>query len=378
MALFKRRSGPRGRTAAIPQRSRQHSLLGWRVTAQAVFGLTALALAISALLAIALWLVLAPADIGLSLPWRILIAITAVAAAALLLHWLWLPPSEAPGVAVTRGELPALFEVLDRHCAALGIEPLDHVLIGSDMNASVVQLPELGLWGRLRTTLVVGMPLLLSVSPLQFEAILAHELSHLALQRRTAGAWAAQLRAWWHRVLLGIDDNGSVPARMAAVVLSHHASSYLFDAVRLTHLEEFEADQCAAALVGPESLAEALVEVAQKERFMREEYWDAVMTQFEYPGAGEPILPFRTMAAGLSLGYHRTEMAGNMGELFDHAQSLELHPRLIERLAALQVGPLSVVTEGPSAADRYLGAVASKLACRLDRAWCMALAPCCR
>ena len=50
-------------------------------------------------------------------------------------------------------------------------------------------------------------------------------------------------------------------------------------------------------------LAASLLELAMKERYLREEYWDAVMSQFEFPDDGEGILPFGTMGIGVSLGF---------------------------------------------------------------------------
>lgn len=359
-----------------PPRAPSQRWLGCRLTVQACIGLVSLATAIVGLLSFALWLACGPFD-----PWmpeRVFIALGAMLLAVLLLSWLWRPPMDVGGLELQRGDSPELFGLIDRCAQHYRVRPVDRVLIGSDMNAGVVQLPDLGLWGRLRTTLVIGLPLLHSLSVAQLEAILAHEFSHLALQRRSLPAWAAQLRAWWHRVLIEIEDDGSPVARIASKLLARHADHYLIDAVRLAHLEEFEADAGAASLVGAQRLGEALIEVALKERYLREEYWDAVMNQFEVREPVQPILPFRTMGLGVSLGFRRTEAARRMPDLLEYAPGIELHPRLIERLAALQVAPCSLVEGAPSAADECLGDAAASLALRLDRAWCMALEPCCR
>ncbi|MCB1916726.1 MAG: M48 family metallopeptidase [Rhodocyclaceae bacterium] len=358
------------------RRRRRQQRLTAMLTLRAGFGLAALAALVFAVLAFGLWF--AFAGNGEQFALRIVAALALVFAAGQLLSWLWQPPSEIAGVTLSRVESPGLFDELDRLCAHYRLAPIDRVMIGSDINATVVQLPELGLWGRLRTTLVVGLPLLHSLSPEQLRAILAHELSHVALQRRLFAAWAAQMRAWWHRVLMAMEEDQTVVGWSATRMLAWHAYDYLLDSVELAHLEEFEADGAAADIVGAQCLGGALIEVAMKERYLREEYWDAVMSQFEYPAQGGPILPFREMGVGVALGFRRSEQAGRMGELLQAAPGLELHPCLNDRLAAIQVAPHSTFGRGPSAADRYLGKTASDLACRLDRAWCMALAPCCK
>ncbi len=365
-------------TGPVPEvrRSSTQRWLTFVLTARAALGLSLLAALIVAVLSFALWF--AFAGNGELFALRIVTSLLLLSAAGLLLTWLWQTPSEIAGVTLSRQQTPELFKELDRLCETSRLPPIEQVMIGADMNAAVVQLPELGLWGRLQTTLVLGLPLLHSLDADQLRAILAHELAHLDLQRRPLAAWAAQLRAWWHRVLMAIYEDESGFGWLVTRLLGGHADRYLIDSVRLSHLEEFEADAGAARIVGAQCLGEALIEVAMKERYLREEYWDVVMSQFEYPQLGAPILPFRAMGVGVALGFQRTEQAGRMGELLQTTPGLELHPSLIERLDALQVAPRSVVERGPSAAESYLGEAASGLACRLDRAWCMALAPCCK
>ncbi|MCB1906060.1 MAG: M48 family metallopeptidase [Rhodocyclaceae bacterium] len=357
------------------RRHRRQRRLTLLLTLRAVAGLSVLAGLVFAILAFGLWF--AFAGNGEQFALRIVAALALVFAAGQLLSWLWQPSSEIAGVTLSRLEAPGLYDELDRLCVYYRLAPIERVMIGSDINATVVQLPQLGLWGPLQTTLVVGLPLLHSLSPEQMRAILAHELSHLALQRRQLAAWAAQSRAWWHRVLMAMEEDQTVVGWLATRLLSWHAYGYLIGSVELAHLEEFEADAAAAEIVGAPCLGEALIEVAMKERYLREEYWDAVMSQFECPGQGGPILPFREMGVGVALGFRRSEQAGRMGELLQADPGLELHPCLNDRLAAIQVAPYSIFAKGPSAADSYLGEAASDLACRLDRAWCMALAPCC-
>lgn len=366
-------SGP-GVPAPVRNPAQRRLAIG--LTLQALLGLGTLSGCVVGLLACALWVAFSGS--GQYFILHIIAGLATLMAAGYLLTWLWQPPSEISGVLVVREDSPELFKSLDRMCAIYRVKPVDRIMIGADMNAAIVHLPELGLWGRLRTTLVIGLPLLHSLDPQQFRAIIAHELSHLAYQRRPMAAWAAQWRAWWHRVLIAVQDDETLVGWAVASLLSRHADSYLLQSVRLSHLEEFEADAGAAALVGAEAFGAALIELAMKERYLREEYWDAVMSQFEFPEVGRGILPFGTMGIGVSLGFQRSEQSGRMGELLELDPGLDLHPSLTERLDALRVAPHSPVRNGHTAAETYLGPVASGLACRLDRAWCMALSPCCK
>lgn len=377
LAMYLRPLADHGITAAqqAPQRTPEQRLLLCRLTLAAGIGVFLIGGAIFGLLSFALWFAFGDAEHGRLL--HVGVSLIALSGAVQLLAWWWAPPGEASGVELSREDCPELFLLLDRYARRFGTGRFDRVLLGADMNAALVQVPEFGMWGRLRNTLVIGLPLLHSLSAQQFEAILAHELSHLALQRRPGGGWAAQLRAWWHRLLMQVDEDRSVPARLLGWLLAPHAAAYLVGSVRLAHLEEFEADRSAAGEVGAQALAEALIEVALKERFLREDYWRAVMTQFDYDERIAPMLPFRSMGLGVARGFLRPEEAGHLEALLEQHEGLELHPQLCERLSALQVGPSTLLASAPSAAERYLGDALGALGARFDRAWCDAIAPCC-
>jgi hypothetical protein len=83
---------------------------------------------------------------------------------------------------------------------------IDHVWITPEMNAAVLQRPRWGFLGRIETHLLIGLPMMHSVTCPQLVAVLAHEFAHLAVQRKGVGKHGALLRAWWLRALDRIGD----------------------------------------------------------------------------------------------------------------------------------------------------------------------------
>ncbi|WP_446011790.1 M48 family metallopeptidase [Candidatus Electrothrix sp.] len=84
-----------------------------------------------------------------------------------------------PGIPVSREQAPELYAMIDTLCAQADVRPLRRVLITNEFNASVDQLPRLGVFGWQRKTLLLGLPLLKSMTVEQVKAVLAHELGHL-------------------------------------------------------------------------------------------------------------------------------------------------------------------------------------------------------
>ncbi|MFB2880023.1 M48 family metallopeptidase [Floridanema aerugineum] len=103
------------------------------------------------------------------------------------------------GVELTRQEAPKLFAVIAQLTAALKTPKFHHILLDTQLNAGVLQVPRFGILfvGWTRNYLFLGLPLMQSLSPQQFRAILAHELGHLSGNHSRFSGWIYQLRHPW-------------------------------------------------------------------------------------------------------------------------------------------------------------------------------------
>jgi hypothetical protein len=267
------------------------------------------------------------------------------------------------GVPLSRELAPSLHAMVDACARDFDGIRIDCIWITGDINAAVLQRPRMGLHGRMETHLLIGLPLAHSVSERQFGAILAHEFGHLLCQRRAFSAWACHLRAWWFRAL----DNCIERLPLFGVLLDRLTIGDVMQAQALSRIEEFEADRAAARAVGAPLLAQTLLEVAARERFLRCDYWVKVMAQCaDLPRPS--VRPYRDMGLGMVAGFLPSDQRG--GCLGDQCGGEDgLHPTLTERLDALrEMPPLETLVED-SVAERHLGPLLPRLAWELDRAW---------
>lgn len=292
------------------------------------------------------------------------------AALALLTGWAGLylvilaaQPLPAPsGIRVPRHLIPDLDRALTRIAHRLGVGMVESVWITPDMNAALLQRPAWGCLGPIRSHLMLGLPLVHSVTVEQLEAILAHEFAHLARQRSGRDAVDAHLRALSMRVLDRVW--GRLPA-----VLERALGGYCRDLLRLSRLEEFEADALAADLVGSARLAETLIEVGLKARFLDVDYWPTVRANNRRcPWRG--LHPYREMGTRVEAAFLRNACRPEQLCPEERGQGLSgLHPGLRQRLrmlhAPLDVGP----TAGPSAARHYFSPLLPDVAWVFDLIW---------
>lgn len=283
-----------------------------------------------------------------------------------LMGVLYVAPPGPAGVRLVREAAPEFFRLTDRIAGHLGAERIDRVWITRDINAVVMQQARWGCVGPIESHLLLGLPLIHSVSRSQLTAVLAHEFAHLAVQRKGLGKLGAHMRAWWLRVL----DATCEALPLLEGLADRALRRFYRDMLRLSRIEEFEADAMAAQLVGAGPLGETLVELTLKERFLTQDYWPKVMAQSEVRSRPS-IRPYREMGLGVEAGFLRpASRAADMAMLGqDEGEGLPFHPSLQERLRALRVPVRAAPANRPSAAHHYFAPLLPTLAWVFDRDW---------
>ena len=265
------------------------------------------------------------------------------------------------GVRLSPEDARDLHRLVESMAWVLEAGRIDHIWVTPGMNAAVLQRPRRGFFGRIETHLLVGLPLMHSVTCPQLVAVLAHELAHLAVQRKGAGKYGALLRAWWLRTL---DRIGDVFPTIGAQA-DRWLIRFYGNMARLTRIEEFEADAQATKVVDADVLGETLIEVSLKEQFLSKDYWPRVLAQSRV--RAKPLVrPFRDLCLGMTAGFLRTAMSDMFS---DGESSHSMHPTIRERLRALRVSPAISPSGLPPAADHYLSPLLLTLAWVFDRAW---------
>jgi hypothetical protein len=304
-------------------------------------------------------------DVAGSLLWLLGSAVALVSALRCG-RWLFVPDPGPQGVPLAQQSAGSLHRLIERVGTNFCTVKVDAVWVTGDMNAAVLQRPRWGLFGPMQTHILIGLPLIHSLSDRQFPALLAHEFGHLACQRQGVAAWGCHFRAWSFRAMdRCIED---LPA--LAGIIERCCGGYFEQAQRLARLEEFEADHAAARVVGAGLVAETLVEVALKERFLAEDYWHQVIAESAVRPAAS-LRPYRDMGLGMAAGFCRSiEQDVLRRSLADGEDQFGgLHPSLSERLLALGVVPDEVVVEEGEAAVCHLSPVLPQLAWAFDQAW---------
>src|SRR5207249_200161 len=76
-----------------------------------------------------------------------------------------------------------------------------HVLLTDDFNAAAAQRPRLGIFGWQENYLLLGLPLMLALTPGQFRSVVAHELGHLSGNHGKFGGWIYRINRTWEQLV---------------------------------------------------------------------------------------------------------------------------------------------------------------------------------
>jgi Zn-dependent protease with chaperone function len=255
------------------------------------------------------------------------------------------PAEPADEVEVPASEEPELHERLRNLARVVGTRPPDRIVVTADVNAYVREFgPLMGLV-RGKRTLAIGTPLLDVLTVAQLEAVLAHELGHLAGGDTRLGPLAFRTDAVIMHMIEALEDTTVAGVFVTYGKFQHRVSA------SVRRAQELVADRAAVRTAGRQAAADALHRIritAHAERL----YYQAYLIPLLESGCRPDDL-----AEGLRellRDPHRTaelvSAASSAGQPKDPWASHPPTPERIQRIAALADPPGIDVDNRPARA----------------------------
>jgi Zn-dependent protease with chaperone function len=346
------------------ERSSPH-MYRWRVYALAMLGFAALLLLVLTLLVLLGFAV----EIAIHSPAAIKLVLVIGALLLVVLRAMWVRLQPPEGEPIARHEAPELFALLDRLRGRLNTPPVYRVVVTSEFNAAVTQIPRLGVFGWHRSYLLLGLPLMRCLSADQLEAVLAHELGHLSRGHARIGNWIYRLRLAWYRLDQALEKKPQWGSGAIRSFLHWYAPYFNACSYPLARSNEFQADATAAQLTSPQAAAQALTNTNVLAVYLHERYWPWVHSaarDVPQPAFG-PFSGFNAPNA-TELGTADAER-WLAAALAQPTTCIDTHPCLKERLQALGAEAQLALPAPGAAADRLLGERGASLANVFDARW---------
>ncbi len=267
---------------------------------------------------------------------------------------------------IYRHEFPELFTTIDELRDRLNAPPIHHVVVNYDYNAAIYQAPRLGWFGWYRNYLLLGLPLLQSLSPEQFKSTLAHELGHLSGNDSRFAGWIYQVRHMWEQLT---HDNDFFILQWFFRWYEPLIKAYSFVLVRD---REYAADALARRMTSPEVTASDLIQTYIYQHYLQECFSSTLDRQSrdsETPPQDVVTQMLAALRQPLDPQAARIWLGLALGEATD---TDDTHPCLSDRLAAMGYPIPKFWTPQPiliTAAEKFFGDRLLDLATELDTQW---------
>ncbi len=243
---------------------------------------------------------------------------------------------EPAGHRITAGEAPALFEAIEDARAKLDAPKIDAVYIDRGFNAGALERPVRGVFGGWQRDMIIGLPMMLALSPKELTGVIGHELGHFAGAHGRRHRQVLRTQVAWAEMMSRLESMrfGGITFALMAQIGNWYVPHLMQMASKLARDDEFEADRAEATVVGALAAGEAHVRIQVAAKFLKcivEEYHAANVT-----GDAPELRLFALMAETLPSAVAWPEAPAALDvALKEKTDTFDDHPCMAERLAAL-------------------------------------------
>ncbi len=279
-------------------------------------------------------------------------------------------PALPPGRPLLRKNFPVLRERIDELCKTYASPKIHQVKLNSRFAIEVICTPQNGFPLRCTNTLLIGLPIMSCMSPLQLKLLLGREIGHLALRRRHYRRRIPQLAHIWQQYANSYSERWTPGTFMLRLFFVPFAAVFSNTAYPATRAECFIKDMCMLDITPTNNAAETISAVAIKRRHLNQQYWPTLNHKAFYEPR-PPYLPYSSMANIVNSALDRKQSRLNYeAEIASPVASDDIRPNLRERLVAIGYDDF-VVPEATTtnAADHFLGSFFAEIQKQMDNIW---------
>ena len=286
-----------------------------------------------------------------------------------VLRSLWVKQEPPEGETVTAADAPELFSMLRHLQQRLQTPAIHAVLVTTDFNAAVSQVPRLGVFGWHRNYLLLGLPLMKGLTVEQFKAVLGHELGHLSRGHARVANWIYRMRVIWAQLESAFARKNHWGSGLIRQFFKWYIPYFNAISFPFARANEYEADAASVQVTSARDAAQALTNVHVIGSYLTQSYWPTIhATAKELP---EPsFAPYGGFVAQAAAEVPKNDLERwRDAALRETTSHVDTHPSLSDRLKA--IGALAVFAPPlkGQGADQLLGSVLKDLENTFDMRW---------
>ena len=186
-------------------------------------------------------------------------------------------PLKSPhGLPLDHTNAPGLLDLIDELENSYGRACVHRVVLRSDFDIQLIRTPRHGLPVWTTNTLMIGLPLLLSLPPSHFKALLARRIGQASGKHNRLSGWFYQLAAIWRTYHDSYARQTSSILRLLGSFFKFYLPVYRKLAFFAMRQDELEADRYALELVNDRDMAGVMSQEIITRVFLQQKYWPKI------------------------------------------------------------------------------------------------------
>jgi hypothetical protein len=198
------------------------------------------------------------------------------------------------GLPLDHTSAPGLLDLIDELENSYGRACVHRVVLRSDFDIQLIRTPRFGLPFWTTNTLAIGLPMLLSLPPSHFKALLARRIGQASGKHNRLTGWFYQLTAIWRTYRDSYARQASPLLKLLGSFFKLYLPVYRKLAFFAMRQDELEADRYALELINDRDLAGVMSQEIITRTFLEQKYWPKIK-QLVRRGDPTRYAPYRQM-----------------------------------------------------------------------------------
>jgi len=274
------------------------------------------------------------------------------------------------GLTLAEDKAPELFKLVQQHRSYFKRPEIHRLVITANYELDIVKTPmwALPVWST--NTMIIGLPVLQSLSPKQFECVVARRIGQFSKRYNPMTNWLYQLREIWQQYRISYSTQKGFGIEPMKWFFAVYAPLYTMVSRYAARLDELNADTYAMELFNDEEILEMITADALFRWYLQNQFWPAVYKIASIDTKSLPT-PHTTMASAV----HAIKNGERLDSLVEKVYKEKPYSR--NAIPSLQERIKNIGHEKPhmeqhteeNAAVFYLGASVKGVIDVIDKLW---------
>ena len=274
------------------------------------------------------------------------------------------------GLDVTLEKFPHLYKLIDELRTEFGNPKIENIIIREIYDIQVIKTPKKHMPFLNTRTLIIGLPVLLTMPPLYFRALLARRIGQLSTEHTPVTTRLYFLNDIWMQFNKSCKRSKDIFSKILGFYFQLYSSLYQTLLMPLLQAEELEADSYGMDLINDRDMVECLVYEEVVTQFLQNKFWPKIYHMAKRTKTPE-YMPYSQLTKVIRAGITDDEISETIQNALklgvDHPAPM---PSLLKRLNHLgHAKPLPPKRLTKTAAEHYLGSSLEKIVQLFDKRW---------